>query len=94
LTHLKSQAKGLLARWYLRLSRFLPNIELQFKPGTTNGAADALSRSPIDHEVANVCLVCKSDNVLNKVQSEQRKDEELRRFIDYLQDKVLPEDSK
>jgi len=29
LTHLKSQAKGLLVRWYLRLSRFLPNIELQ-----------------------------------------------------------------
>ena len=43
LTHLKSQTKGLMARWYLRLSRFLPNIELQFKPGTTNGAADALS---------------------------------------------------
>ena len=43
LTHLKSQTKGLLACWYLRLSRFLPNIELQFKPGTTNGAADALS---------------------------------------------------
>jgi len=71
LTHLKSQAKGLLAQWYLR---FLPNIELQFKPGTTNGAADALSRSPIDYEVvANVCLVSiidESDNVLSKVQSE------------------------
>jgi len=47
LTHLKGQAKELLARWYLRLSRFLPSIY-------TNGAADALLRSLIDHEVANV----------------------------------------
>jgi len=31
LTHLKSETKGLLAHWYLRLSRFLANIELQFK---------------------------------------------------------------
>jgi len=37
--------------------------------------------------VANVCLVSiidESDNVLSKVQSEQRKDEELRRLIDYV----------
>ena len=95
LTHLKSQTKGLLARWYLRLSKFLPNIELQFKPGTTNGAADALSLSPT--EVTNVCLVCitaESDDVLVKVQNEQRKDEELKRLIAYLQDKILPEDPK
>jgi len=39
-------------------------------------------------------IIDESDNVLNKVQSEQRKDEELRRLIDYLRDKVLPEDSK
>jgi len=47
--------------------------------------------------VADVCLVSitdESDNVLSKVLSEQRKDEELRRLIDYLQDNVLPEDSK
>ena len=28
LAHMKSQTKGLLARWYLRLSRFLPNLRL------------------------------------------------------------------
>ena len=26
--HMKSQVKGLLARWYLRLSRFLPKMKL------------------------------------------------------------------
>jgi len=58
------------------LSRFLPNIDLQFKPGTTNGAANASSCSPV--EEANVLLVCvtdETDDVLIKEQNEQRKDE-------------------
>ena len=45
--HLKSQVKGLLARWYLRLSRFLPKMKLQYKPGVANKVADALSRAPL-----------------------------------------------
>ena len=45
--YLKSQTKGLLARWYLRLSPFLPNLTLEYKPGTANQAVDALSRSPL-----------------------------------------------
>ena len=92
---MKSQTKGLLACWYLRLSRFLPNIDLQFKPGTTNGAANASSHSPV--EEANVLLVGvtdETDDVLIKEQNEQRKDEELMRILTYLQDKILPEDSK
>ena len=43
--YLKSQTKGLLARWYLRLSPLLPNIILEHKPGSVNKAADALSRA-------------------------------------------------
>ena len=45
--HMKSQVKGLLAHWYLRLSRFLPKMKLQYKPGVANKVADALSRAPL-----------------------------------------------
>jgi len=82
LTHLNSQTKVLLACWGLRLSRLLPKIELQFKPGITNGTVDALSRSLV--KVPNVCLVNvtvqirKQDEVLVRVQNEQRKDEDLK----------------
>ena len=48
LPYLKSQTKGILARWYLRLSPFLPNLTLQHKPGSVNKAADSLSRSPVE----------------------------------------------
>ena len=42
--YLKSQSKGLLARWYLWLVPFLPNLE--HKPGSANQAANALSQLP------------------------------------------------
>ena len=45
--YLKSQTKGLLARWYLRLSPFLPNLTLEHKPGTANQAADTLWESTV-----------------------------------------------
>ena len=48
--YLKSQTKGLLSRWYLRLAPFLPNLILKHKPGTANQAADALSRAPLSPE--------------------------------------------
>ena len=41
--YLKSHTKGILARWYLRLSQYLPNVTLEHKPGSVNKAADALS---------------------------------------------------
>ena len=41
--HLQSQTHG---RWY-RLSRFLPNLKLEYKPGHQNTAADTLSRAPV-----------------------------------------------
>ena len=45
--YLKSQIKGLLVQWYLRLSPYLPNITLEHKPGSVNKATDALSRAPV-----------------------------------------------
>ena len=36
ISHMGSQTKGLLAQWYLRISRFLPKIHLEYKPGSTN----------------------------------------------------------
>ena len=46
LVHLKSQTRGLLARWYLRISKFLPHMKPEYKPGAANVVADALSRAP------------------------------------------------
>ena len=47
ISQLKSQTKGLFAKWYLRLSRFLPLMKLEYKPGYTNVVADSLSRAPV-----------------------------------------------
>jgi len=76
LTHLQGQTKGLLARWYIRLSRFLPHLTLQYKPGSANSVADSLSRMPV--LVRKVTSGTEtSDPVLTKVQNEQRQDVEL-----------------
>ena len=45
--HMKSQVKGLLARWYLKLAPFLPKMKLKFKPGSANRVVDALSRARV-----------------------------------------------
>ena len=45
--HMKGQSKGLLSRWYLKVSQYLPNLTLEHKPGKSNEAADALSQTPI-----------------------------------------------
>ena len=45
-SHLKSQTRGLLVRWYLKLSKFLPQLELKYKSGIWSIATDALSRPP------------------------------------------------
>ena len=104
LVHLRSQTKGLLAQWYLRLARFLPKMKLEHKPGTVNAADDALSRAPIpggqltDQQTTgqdNVVLYV-TDNTrsgMEQVQQEQRQDPVLAKLIDYLRDGTLPEDS-
>ena len=105
LVHLKGQTKGLLARWYLGLSKFLPQVTLQYKPGSSNMVADALSRAPVESEArvfqvqeeALTSKVTTSETlttVLEQVQQEQRKGTELRKLIDFLTKQSLPEDPK
>ena len=87
LSHMKSQTKGMLARWYLRISRFLPTLKVEYKPGATNVVADALSRAPISSEpCSNVLLVEYSHSEL---QSEQKKDRDLADLIVYLEGKNI-----
>ena len=52
IVHLKSQTKGLLARWYLRIARFMPQMKLEYKPGSANVVADALSRAPVESKAS------------------------------------------
>jgi len=47
LPYLRSQTKGVLARWYQRLARFLPTVRLEYKPGRMNMVANALCRAPV-----------------------------------------------
>ena len=85
LPYLKNQQKGMLARWYLRLARFLPTLQLEYKPGLANVVADALSRAPVSDGSAAVLVVQdQSDPTLKLVQEEQGKDEELTHLIDNL----------
>ena len=46
-SHMKTQSRGLLARWYLRIIGFLPKMQLQYKTGAANVVADLLSRVPL-----------------------------------------------
>ena len=94
--YLKSQPKGLLARWYLRLARFLPTLKMEHKPGSANVVADALSRAPVNETVKcnpeEVLLITHADDpALPKVQQEQRRDSDLLQLIEFLEAKKLPE---
>ena len=92
-SHLKSQTRGPLARWYLKLSRFLPHLELKYKPGCQNTAADALSRGPVEEgAVRTVSTSDEKDEVFTRVRREQQKDRELSQLISYLEREELPED--
>ena len=104
LIHLKSQTRGLLARWYLRLSKFLPQIKLDYKPGSANVVADCLSRAPVDSEHEVRVLQVQGETTLvqeevmpaamQQVQEEQMKDTELERIIEFLTCKSLPKDPR
>ena len=52
IVHLKSQTRGLLARWYLRIAKFMPQMKLEYKPGSANVVADALSRAPAENNAS------------------------------------------
>ena len=90
--YLKSQTKGLLARWYLRLSPFLPNLILKYKPGTTNQAADALSQAPLSPGKVMHIEMEVVGSLTSKIQESQREDKDLLQLIEYMENGSLPED--
>ena len=101
-SYLKGQSKGLLSRWYLRISQYLPNLIFEYKPGKSNEAADALSRTPVKIEATpdSVCLVMQvvseypEETLLQNICTQQFKDKELVNIINYLEKKILPTDVK
>ena len=96
--YLKSQPKGLLARWYLRLTHFLPQLKIEHKPGSANVVAVALSRAPLtetsQHLPDKALLITDSskDPALQQAQDEQRRDHDIAQLIDFLEAKKLPDD--
>ena len=100
LPYLKSQSKGILARWYLRIARFLPTLRLEHKSGSANVVADALSRAPVaDVKDSNTVLIVSDGGSVDRpsnlqfVQEPQREDGELARLIQFLETKELPSDT-
>ena len=92
LPYLNGQTKGILARWYLRLARFLPTVKLEYKPGKTN-VADALSRAPVGKpEVHTVSVHSELDPLIKKIQEQQSSDVEVKQLLDYVDKKILPDD--
>ena len=88
--YLKSQTKGKLARWYFRLSQYLPNVTLEHKAGSTNKAADAFSRAPVGKAVSKVeeptvIFHVGTETIMGKVRRFQGNDQELAQLIDYLE---------
>ena len=83
-SYLKGQSKGLLSRWYLRISQYLPNLTFEYKPGKSYEAADALSRAPVKIEATpdSVCLVMQvvseypEETLLQNICTQQFKDKE------------------
>ena len=102
LPHMKSQVKGLLATWYLKLAPFLPKMMMEYKPGSANKVADALSRAPqpSSQEEGKVMQVAQEtqpvpepgDRLLCQVRQQQQLDPELVKLCCYLKTRTLPED--
>ena len=94
ISHMGSQTKGLLAHWYLRISRFLPKMCLEYKPGSANTVADSLSRTPVEISGTTTVLQVTKESPCFKIQEQQRQDKELNDLINYLCDKSLPNDGQ
>ena len=102
MSYLRGQSKGLLSRWYLKVSQYLPNLIFEHKPGKYNGAADALSRAPVKVEVTpdSVCLVMQvvpvypEETLLQNICAHQSEDKEIVNITNYLEKKILPTDAK
>ena len=85
ISHMKSEPRGLLARWYLSIARFLPKMQLEYKPGLVNVVADCLSRAPVSTDKGTVLQISEGDkSLLQLVEQEQRQDQELAQLMDYL----------
>ena len=106
ISYLKGQTKGLLSRWHLKISQYLPHLMIEYKPGKSNEAADALSRAPAyteeksEHsdEIGMVLQITVSsypeEALLQSIQTQQSEDREIVDIINYLEKKILPTDSK
>ena len=106
ISYLKGQSKGLLSRWYLKISQYLPHLMIEYKPGKSNEAADALSRAPAytkevsEHSDENGMVLqitvstYPEEALLQNIQTQQSEDREIVDIINYLEKKILPTDSK
>ena len=55
IVHLKSQTRGLVSSVVPVDFQFMPQMKLEYKPGSANVVADALSRVPVDSKETSVC---------------------------------------
>ena len=99
LTHMKSKSRGILAQWYLRISRFLPKMMLEYKPGTANVVTDSLSRAPLPGDAKEMIVLHvpadpEGESLLKSVREQQRQDKELDQLVRYLQNRELPIDEQ
>ena len=47
LSYLKDKSRGVLSRWYFKITQFLPNFTFKYKPGKINETAE-------DQEIRNI----------------------------------------
>ena len=62
---------GLLARWYLRLAPYLPNLSLQYKRDAVNHVADALSHVPHEKSLVLHIALEAAGNAIKTIQEAQ-----------------------
>ena len=97
MSYMKGQSKGLLSRWYLKISQYLPNLTFEHKPGKSNEAADALSMETAPDDVGMVLQIISTypeETLLQSILTQQSGDKEIINIINYLEKKILPTDTK